>query len=197
MAKSTSASKSAKPAAALPKAKGNAQPSIPSGNTEPALMELFVSELKDIYWAENQLVKALPKMQQSATTAALADAIGNHWEQTQNQVARIEQIFALLGKKPIAKKCDAMEGLTKEGEAVIEETEAGSATRDAGIIIASQKVEHYEIAAYGGLAQLARTLGLTEAVGILEETLTEEKESDRLLTEIGESGINYEAGEEA
>ncbi len=160
-------------------------------------MELFVSELKDIYWAENQLVKALPKMQQSATTAALADAIGNHWEQTQNQVARLEQIFALLGKKPIAKKCDAMEGLTKEGEAVIEETEAGSATRDAGIIIASQKVEHYEIAAYGGLAQLARTLGLAEAVGILEETLAEEKESDRLLTEIAESGINYEAGEEA
>jgi ferritin-like metal-binding protein YciE len=90
-----------------------------------------------------------------------------------------------------------MEGLTKEGEAVIEETEAGSATRDAGIIIASQKVEHYEIAAYGSLAQLARTLGIAEAETLLKQTLEEEKESDRLLTEIAESGINYEAKTEA
>jgi ferritin-like metal-binding protein YciE len=90
-----------------------------------------------------------------------------------------------------------MEGLTKEGEAVIEETEAGSATRDAGIIIASQKVEHYEIAAYGGLAQLARTLGLTDAAAILDEILEEEKESDRLLTKIAESGINYDAAVES
>jgi ferritin-like metal-binding protein YciE len=159
-------------------------------------MELFISELKDIYWAENQLVKALPKMQQSASTPALVDAIANHWEQTKTQVTRLDKIFGMLCEQPRARKCDAMEGLTKEGEAVIEETEAGSATRDAGIIIASQKVEHYEIAAYGGLAQLARTLGLPDAAAILDEILEEEKESDRLLTKIAESGINYDAKQE-
>ena len=174
-----------------------ASESVTSGNTEPALLELFVSELKDIYWAENQLVKSLPKMQQSATSAKLADAIATHWAQTKNHVTRIEQIFDLLGKKAQAKKCDAMEGLTKEGEGVIEDTQAGSATRDAGIIIASQKVEHYEIAVYGGLAQLARTMGLAEVAGILEQTLSEEKEADLLLTDIAEHDINYQATTEA
>ena len=170
-----------------------AAPSVPAqpSGTGPALLELFISELKDIYWAENQLVKALPKMQKSATTAALADAIGNHWEQTKTHVSRLEQIFDLLGKKAQAKKCDAMEGLTKEGEGVIEDTEAGTATRDAGIIMASQKVEHYEIAAYGGLSRLAGTLGLNEAVTILEQTLSEEKAADELLTNIALNEINY------
>jgi ferritin-like metal-binding protein YciE len=120
-----------------------------------------------------------------------------HWKQTKTHVTRLDEVFALLGKTPQAKKCDAMEGLTKEGEGVIEETEAGSATRDAGIIIASQKVEHYEIAAYGGLAQLARTLGLDAAVTLLEQTLAEEKQSDQLLTQIAEQDINYQAAGES
>ena len=194
MAKSASAAKSTKSTVAP---KVPAPESAASGNTEPALLELFISELKDIYWAENQLVKALPKMQQSATSAKLADAIATHWAQTKTHVTRIEQIFELLGKRAQAKKCDAMEGLTKEGEGVIEDTQAGSATRDAGIIIASQKVEHYEIAAYGGLAQLARTMGLAEVAGILEQTLGEEKEADLLLTDIAEHDINYQATTEA
>jgi ferritin-like metal-binding protein YciE len=194
MAKSSGAAASAKSSAAS--AKAAAQPPVSPTKMEPALMELFISELKDIYWAENQLVKALPKMQQSATTPALADAIANHWEQTKGHVTRLDKIFGMLCEQPRAKKCDAMEGLNKEAEAVLEETEAGTATRDVGIIIASQKVEHYEIAAYGSLAQLARTLGLNDAVAILEQTLAEEKDSDRLLTEIAESGINYEASSE-
>jgi ferritin-like metal-binding protein YciE len=168
-----------------------------SAKAEPALMELFVDCIKDIYWAENHLVKILPKMQKAATSAELAAAIGNHLKQTEGHVARLEQIFDLLGEKKQAKKCDAMEGLAKEGEGIIESTEAGTTTRDVGIILASQKVEHYEIATYGGLTQLANTLGLTEVAQILAETLAEEKETDALLTEIAENNINYKAAEEA
>jgi ferritin-like metal-binding protein YciE len=117
-------------------------------------------------------------------------------EQTKNQVVRLEEIFGLLGKKVQAKKCEAMEGITKEGEGVIEDTEAGTSTRDVGLIISAQKAEHYEIATYGGLAQLATTLGLEEIAGLLNETLEEEKETDMLLTSIAENDINYEASEE-
>jgi len=101
-----------------------------------------------------------------------------------------------MGKKAQAKKCDAMEGLVKEGESVVEETEEGTMTRDVGIIIAAQKVEHYEIATYGGLVQLAKTMGMDEAAGILEQTLEEEKQTDRGLTEIAENNINWEAEQE-
>jgi len=103
----------------------------------------------------------------------------------------------LLDEKAIAKKCDAMEGLTKEAEGIVEETEAGTATRDVGIVLASQKVEHYEIASYGGLHQLAITLGLDEVASLLEQTLNEEKQADVKLTEIAENDINYKAAEEA
>jgi len=168
----------------------------PTGNLEPALTELFKDELKDIYWAENQLVKSLPKMQQSATSKKLAASIATHLEQTKVHVTRLEQIFELMGEKAQARKCDAMEGLTKEGEAVIEDTDAGSATRDVGIIIASQKVEHYEIAAYGSLTQLAKVLGLNDVAEILALTLGEEKETDALLTNIAENDINYQASAE-
>lgn len=168
-----------------------------SAKAEPALLELFLDGIKDIYWAENHLVKTLPKMQKSATSSKLSAAIGDHLEITKGHVSRLEQVFELLGEKAQAKKCDAMEGLSKEGEGIIESTEAGTATRDVGIILASQKVEHYEIASYGGLAQLATTLGLKEVADLLAETLDEEKESDRLLTEIAENDINYQAAEEA
>lgn len=165
-------------------------------STDPALMELFVDEIKDIYWAEKHLVKTLPKMRKAATSEELANAIGEHLEVTKTHVERLEQVFELLGEKPRAKKCDAMEGLAKEGESIIEDTDEGTATRDVGIILASQKVEHYEIATYGGLTVLAQTLGLTEVADLLAQTLSEEKEADETLTGIAENDINYEAAEE-
>jgi ferritin-like metal-binding protein YciE len=164
---------------------------------EPALKKLFIDSIKDIYWAENHLTKALPKMQKAATSPELADAIAEHLELTHTHVARLEQVFSLLGENAQAKKCDAMEGLSKEGESIIEETEEGTATRDAGIIMSSQKVEHYEIAAYGSLVQLATTLQLTEVADLLEQTLAEEQEADSILSDIAVNSINYEsAGEE-
>jgi ferritin-like metal-binding protein YciE len=163
------------------------------GNTEPALRELFMDELKDIYWAEKHLIKVLPKMKESASSQGLKAALGVHLEVTQKHVERLEKVFGILGEKAVAIKCDGMEGLTKEGENVIEETEKGSATRDAGIIISAQKVEHYEIAAYGSLKQLAITLGEDKVAGVLELTLNEEKDADLLLTHIAEKEINYEA----
>ena len=185
------ATKKKKPA---PKA-ASAQPRR-TVNTEPALMKLFVDEIKDIYWAEKHLTKALPKMRKAATSPKLANAIGEHLEVTKTHVERLEEVFDLLGKKAQAKKCDAMAGLIKEGQGVIEETEEGSATRDVGIILAAQKVEHYEIATYGGLAQLAKTLGLNDVAEILAQTLSEEKEADETLTAIAENDINCEAAEE-
>jgi ferritin-like metal-binding protein YciE len=168
-----------------------------SPKAEPALMELFTDSIKDIYWAENHLVKALPKMEKAASSSELSTAIATHLKQTKEHVTRLEQVFELLGEKVQAKKCDAMEGLAKEGEDIIESTEEGTSTRDVGIILASQKVEHYEIATYGGLKQLAITLGLTDVAEILELTLAEEKETDMLLTGIAENDINYKASEEA
>ena len=171
-------------------------PSSGGSSTEPALTELFIDSLKDIYWAEKQLVKTLPKMQKAANSQQLKDAFTTHLEQTRGQVARLEQVFEMMGKKAQAKKCDAMEGLTKEGESIIEETDKGTATRDVGLIMAAQKVEHYEIATYGSLAQLAKTLGQEEVSELLGQTLAEEKETDELLTGIAENNINYEAAEE-
>lgn len=159
------------------------------------LRELFVDSLKDIYWAEKALVKALPKMAKNATSQNLIDAINNHLTVTQGQVTRLEQVFASVGEKATAKKCDAMEGLIKEGEGIMEETEVG-AVRDAGIIAASQKIEHYEIATYGTLAAFAKTLGEEEAVSLLVETLNEEKEADVTLTEAAYNTINFDATEE-
>jgi len=166
-------------------------------NTEPALMEFFVDELKDIYWAEKHLVKTLPKMKKAATSAELANALADHLEVTKTHVTRLEQVFEILGKKAQAKKCDAMEGLAKEGASIIEDTETGSSTRDVGIIFACQKVEHYEIATYGCLKQVAITLGLDDAAELLDQTLSDEKEADETLTGIAENDINYEASEEA
>ena len=164
--------------------------------TEPALKELFIDEIKDIYWAEKKLVTTLPKMQKAATSPELADAINNHWKETNVHVERLEKVFKLLGEKVQAKKCDAMEGLAKEGESIIEDTEDGTATRDVGIIMAAQKVEHYEIATYGCLSQLAMTLGMDDVAELLGQTLNEEKMADETLTGIAENDINYEAAEE-
>lgn len=160
------------------------------------LEKLFHDALKDIYWAEKHLTKELPKMNKAATTQELKDAIDEHLAQTEEHVARLEQVFELMGKKAQAKKCDGMEGLLKEGQSVLEETEAGSMTRDAGIIMAAQKVEHYEISAYGTLVSFANTLGKTDVAEILSATLEEEKETDSLLSEIAENNINWEAEQE-
>jgi ferritin-like metal-binding protein YciE len=160
------------------------------------LQKFMYDSLKDIYWAEKHLTKALPKMSKAATNEELVSALEEHLEVTEEHVARLEQVFELLGKKAQAKKCEAMEGLTKEAESIIEETEEGTSTRDVGIIMAAQKVEHYEIATYGGLAQLAKTMGLTEVADLLGQTLQEEKETDENLTSIAENDINLQAEEE-
>lgn len=160
------------------------------------LMQLFEDELKDIYYAEKALVKAIPKMIENATSPELVEALTSHLAETEMQVKRAEQVFASYGKKAEAVKCEAMTGLLKEAEEIMEECEAGS-MRDAGIISAAQKVEHYEIATYGTLRQFAETLGLTEAVTLLETTLNEEKAADVKLTEVAVSAVNLEAAEMA
>lgn len=146
------------------------------------LQELFIDEIKDIYWAEKHLVKTLPKLQKAASSEELAYAFAQHLAVTKNQVGRLEQVFELLGEKATGKKCEGIDGIMKEGESVIDETEEGSSARDVGLILAAQKVEHYEIATYGGLAQLAANLGLDDISTLLEESLSEEKEADVLLT---------------
>src|SRR5262249_11527333 len=148
-----------------------------SAEEQPALKEFFIDELKDIYWAEKHLVKALPKMQKAATTEQLQNAIADHLQATEEQVQRLEQVFELLEEKPVAKKCDAMAGLVEEGQGILEDTGEGTATRDVGIIMAAQKIEHYEIATYGGLVQLALTMGMDDVADILQQTLDEEKEA--------------------
>ncbi len=168
----------------------------PKSQGDSMLYNFFCDELKDIYWAEKHLVKTLPKMKKAATSAELQKAFADHLETTKTHVERLEKVFGLLGKKAQAKKCDAMEGITKEGEGIIEETEKGTATRDVGLILAAQKVEHYEISTYGGLAQLARTLGLGGVAELLEATLAEEKEADELLTQVAEESLNYDASSE-
>ena len=157
------------------------------------LEELFLEQLKDIYWAEKHLLKALPKMEKAATSAELKRSFADHLEVTREQVERLEQAFGMLDKKAQGKKCEAMDGLTKEAESVIEDTEKGTMTRDVGLIMAAQKVEHYEIATYGSLAQLAKTLGKNELADLMGQTLEEEKEADQLLTSIAENNINVEA----
>jgi ferritin-like metal-binding protein YciE len=176
------------------KSNGKTHPAAGAGNTQ--LEKFFHDSLKDIYWAEKHLVKALGKMQKAATTDELKNAIEEHIGQTGGHVERLEQVFELFGKKPQAKKCEAMEGLTKEGESIVEETEEGSMTRDAGIILAAQKVEHYEIATYGTLRQLAITMGQDQIGEILSQTLEEEKQTDAGLTQIAENHINWEAEQE-
>ena len=160
------------------------------------LQEFFVDQLQDIYWAEQKLVKTLPKMEEAAHSDELKQAFNSHLQETQNHVSRLERVFEIIGVPAEAKKCHAMAGITDEGEEIIDETEENTAQRDVGLIFAGQKAEHYEIATYGGLVQLARTLGYADAAEILGVTLAEEKKADSLLTRIAESGINVQAKEE-
>jgi ferritin-like metal-binding protein YciE len=175
--------------------KKKATKSSKSGNdVATGLRELFEAQLKDIYWAEKALTKALPKMAKKASTEELQDALQDHLTVTEEQIVRLEQVFQLMEIKPQAKKCEAMAGLIKEAEEIMSETESG-VVRDAGIISAGQKVEHYEIATYGTLCAFAKTLGEFESADLLEQTLNEEKEADVTLSGIAESSINIEAAE--
>jgi ferritin-like metal-binding protein YciE len=158
--------------------------------------EFFVDELKDIYWAEKHLAKALPKLKKAATNPELAAAFEKHTEETNTHIATLEQVFGLLDEKAQAKKCDAMEGLLKEADGIIEDTEAGTQIRDAGLILAAQKVEHYEIATYGTLVVFARNMGHTDVAELLQFTLDNEKATDVALTEVAEGFINEAAAAE-
>jgi ferritin-like metal-binding protein YciE len=173
-----------------------AAPAYSKQENDSMLQEFFLDELRDIYWAEKHLVKALPKLEKAATSEELATAFADHLAVTEEQVSRLEKVFEMLGEKPRGKKCEAMEGLVKEAESIIEDTEDGTSTRDVALIISAQKVEHYEIAAYGGLTTLAKTIGKEDIANLLGETLEEEKETDELLTQIAESNINQAAASE-
>ncbi len=164
--------------------------------TDSKLQEFFVEQLQDIYWAEKKLVKTLPKLEDAATSQQLKNAFRNHLEQKKEHVMRLENVFNMIGEEADATKCPAMAGIVDEGEDIIDDTDAGTAQRDVGLIFAAQKAEHYEIATYGGLAQLAKTLGYNDASNVLGQTLSEEKETDALLTQIAESNVNYQASRE-
>lgn len=157
-----------------------------------SLRELYVAELKDAYDAENQIVKALPKMIKATTAPELRSALEAHLEQTRGHVQRLERIFAGLGEPAKAKKCDGLRGILEEGEKTISDGEQGPVL-DAGLIAGAQRVEHYEMAAYGSLKTWAGQLGDQEAMSLLEQTLSEEKEADQKLTDIAMQSVNSEA----
>jgi ferritin-like metal-binding protein YciE len=171
---------------------------LQQGNDESPsfLQKFFIDQLKDMYYAEQELLKALPDVKNAATTEELEDAIEDHRRQTERHVKRLEKVFHMIGQKPEGKKCEAMDGLLRECRNIINETEEHTMTRDAALVIASQKIEHYEIASYGGLVALAVTLGLERAADLLDKTLAEEEDTDQILTDIAESYINVEAEHE-
>lgn len=157
-----------------------------------SLNELFVEELKDLYDAEHQLTKALPKMAEAATNSQLKTAFTSHLRETEGHIQRLEQVFNLVGEKPSRKTCKAMKGLVEEGSEVIEE-KADPEVKDAALIASAQRVEHYEIAGYGTLRTFAMTLGLDEAATLLQQNLDEEGNADKKLTQIAESRVNERA----
>lgn len=177
-------------------AKNQSKNSESTVKVESRLEEFFLEELKDVYGAEKQITKALPEMMEAANSPELRQALEEHLDITQAQISRLEECFDHLGEKVSSKKCDGMEGIIDEGQEVIKDTEDGTATRDVALIMAAQKVEHYEIATYGSLVQLANTLGFTDIAELLQATLDEEKEADLKLTDIAMNDINYEASEE-
>jgi ferritin-like metal-binding protein YciE len=171
----------------------NAQGSAKGG---PYLQKFFVDQLKDIYYAEQKLTQALATMKDAATTEELQEAFEDHMHLTERHARRLEKVFISMGMKPEGKRCDAIEGIIREVETIIGETEEGTMTRDAALILGGQKVEHYEIATYGGLVTLAITMGFYEEADLLDRTLIEEVQTDLLLTDIAENYINLEAEHE-
>jgi ferritin-like metal-binding protein YciE len=160
------------------------------------LQKFFIDQIKDMYYAEQELLKTLPELRSAATTEELEDAIDEHHQQTRRHIKRLEKIFHMIGQRPEGKRCEAMDGLIKECKTIIRETEENTMTRDAALIIAAQKIEHYEIASYGGLIALALTMGMERAADLLDKTLAEEEMTDKLLTDIAETYINVEAEHE-
>ena len=156
------------------------------------LQKLYIDELRDLYNAENQLLKALPKMAKGASSEELKNALENHLAQTETHVERLEQVFEELDQNPKGKTCRAMKGLIQEGSEILQE-EGEESVLDAGIIVAAQKVEHYEIAAYGSVRTFAKLLGQEKAAELLQTTLNEESEANKLLNQLAESGVNPEA----
>ncbi len=169
---------------------------IKHGNDTGPLKAFFIDGLKDMLWAEKAIIPGLQKLQKLCTCEQLCDAFETHAQQTQKHIARLEKVFQIMGEKPEPKKCKAMEGILKEVEEMVEAAPEYSATRDAVAIIAAQKVEHYEIASYGGLVALGHTLGLSQVANMLQKTLDEEENTDYNLTDIAESYINFEAKQE-
>jgi ferritin-like metal-binding protein YciE len=167
-----------------------------NSNRHHGLMKLFENELKDIYWAENTLEKEIPKMIEKCTAEELKDALQAHLDETAMQTERLEKVFELMGSKAEGKKCEAMVGLLKEGKEIMDSLDEESSC-DAGIILAAQKIEHYEIATYGTLCEFARLLDMDEVVELLNQTLLEEKRADEKLTEVAEGSVNIEALAEA
>jgi ferritin-like metal-binding protein YciE len=159
---------------------------------EKDLNELFLDTLKDIYYAEKQILKALPKMAKAASSDKLRAAFEKHHDETEGQIDRLEQIFELLGKAARGKKCDAIEGILDEGKEIMEEY-AETPALDAGLLAAAQAVEHYEISRYGTLKAWAAKLNMPQAIKLLDQTLTEEKNTDDTLSKIAETAVNYEA----
>lgn len=166
------------------------KPTAATGTPANEFHHFFVEQLKDIYWAEKHLKAGLRKMRRAATSPRLADAFEKHYGEGDKQIADLESIFGLLGEKPAAKRCEAMAGLLKEAEEMIEDTERNSFVRDAGLILAAQKVEHYEIATYGTLCALAAYLPEKRVRKLLEKTLAEEKKTDEALTRLAEEFVN-------
>lgn len=157
-----------------------------------SLKDLFLLELKDTYSAETMVLKSLPKMAKAASSPKLQEAFNEHLQETKGQIERLNQIFSTMGVTTKSKKCEAMEGLITEGEEIID-IEGDPAVKDAGLVACAQKIEHYEICAYGTLRTFAKELGQNDAVDLLEQTLEEEKKTDKLLTKIAEKGINKSA----
>jgi ferritin-like metal-binding protein YciE len=172
---------------------------MPTAQKSPAtaqhsrLREFFMDQLRDIYWAEKKLVKTLPKLSEAAHSEELRNAFDMHLKETENHVTRIEQAFSLMQEKSDATECPAMKGIVEEGEDIIDETEDKTAQRDVGLIFAGQKAEHYEIATYGALIELAREMGQMQVADLFTQTLGEEKNADQKLTDLAVSGINKEA----
>jgi ferritin-like metal-binding protein YciE len=160
--------------------------------TTKDLKELFQEGLKDIYFAEKQILRALPKMSKAAHTDELKQAFETHRQQTEGQIERLDNVFELIGKAPRGKTCEAIIGMINEAKEIMEEF-AGSEALDAGLVGAAQAVEHYEITRYGTLKKWAEQLGLTEAASLLDATLSEEKETDALLSKIGVQNVNLKA----
>ena len=160
--------------------------------SEKTLNDLFLDTLKDIYYAEKQIYKSLPKMAKAANDEKLSAAFEKHHAETEDQIVRLEQIFELLDKPARGKKCDAIEGLLDEGKEIMEEYK-GAAALDAGLLAAAQAVEHYEISRYGTLKTWAGLLGMKDAVKLIDQTLAEEKKTDEALTKLAETAINVEA----